>query len=175
VLLPDEIRFALTQRADRTPPYRTAKLEELDFYRNPSLRRAIHDREGGYCFYFLRRLNPNVQYLDHVVPQAEFGKNSYRNLVSCCIECNSRKGETPAATHFRWLYRQRRLTSPELAAGLRVLEALAAGKLRPTLGTPATPPVEAARLLSALGPGSRTELSPPGLMLPADSAHRHEL
>ena len=69
--------------------------------------------------------------LDHVVPRVRFGRNSYRNLVSCCIECNTRKGDRPARDFLRTLYRQGRLTPAELDARLRALKDLAAGKLRP--------------------------------------------
>jgi hypothetical protein len=59
--------------------------------------------------------------------------NSYRNLVSCCIECNTRKGDRPAPDFLRTLYRQGRLTPAELDARLRAPKDLAAGKLRPSL------------------------------------------
>jgi len=65
----------------------------------------------------------------------QLGRNSYRNLVSCCADCNSRKGELRAADFLRSLYRERRLTAAELAARLRALDALASGKLRPTLAS----------------------------------------
>ncbi len=71
--------------------------------------------------------------LVHVVPQARSGRNSYRNLVSSCMECNTQKGETAAADFLRRLYRERHLTAAELAARLRALDALASGKLRPSL------------------------------------------
>ena len=82
---------------------------------------------------------PAVQCLDHVVPQARSGGNSYRNLVSCCLECNSRKGQTAPADFLRMLDRERRLTAAELTARLRALDALASGKLRPTLAPPTKP------------------------------------
>ncbi len=44
------------------------------------------------------------------------GRNSYRNLVSCCLECNAKKGQSPAEDLLRWLYRERRLTPLELSA-----------------------------------------------------------
>ncbi len=118
---------------------RSVNIEELDFFQTASLRKAIHARERGACFYCLRRLNPGVQCLDHVVPQVRTGGNSYRNLVSCCLECNTRKAQTAAAEFLRWLYREGRLTSGELTARLRALDALASGKLRPTLATPVNP------------------------------------
>jgi 5-methylcytosine-specific restriction endonuclease McrA len=59
--------------------------------------------------------------------------NSYRNLVSCCVECNSRKSDRAARDFLRTLYRQGRLTPAEFDARLRALKDLAAGKLRPSL------------------------------------------
>jgi hypothetical protein len=108
-------------------------IEAADFLQERTLRRAIHAREGGQCFYCLRRIPPTVQCLDHVVPRAQSGRNSYRNLVSSCMECNSQKGEKAAEDFLRRLYRERRLTAAELAGRLRALDALAAGKLPPPL------------------------------------------
>ncbi len=73
------------------------------------------------------------QSLDHVVPRARLGCNSYRNLVSSCIECNSQKGEKPADDFLRRLYREGHLNAAELAGRLRALDDLASGKLRPSL------------------------------------------
>jgi len=143
VRVPGEIRAArfgavtLSDRAQvvdgqaRRP--QAARLEEIDFMQTKALRQAIHSRERGRCFYCLRQQAPTVRCLDHVVPRAQSGLNSYRNLVSCCLECNSRKGERAAEDFLRWLYRERRLTAAELTGRLRVLKALAAGKLRPAV------------------------------------------
>ena len=108
-------------------------LESTDFLKTWALSKAIHDRERGACFYCLRRTPANVKCLDHVVPRARFGRNSYRNLVSCCLECNTRKGDRPATDFLRILYRQGRLTPAELDARLQALKNLAAGKLRPAV------------------------------------------
>jgi len=136
VRLPDEIRGARPNKtelrgAPRLP--RRAHLEEIDFLKTPALREAIHAREGGACFYCSRRINGRRRCLDHVVPQAQREFNSYRNLVSCCHECNCWKGERSAPDFLRWLYRQDRLSAPELTQRLRALQRLAAGKLRPVL------------------------------------------
>jgi predicted DNA-binding transcriptional regulator len=109
------------------------KLEQTDFLKSRKLRRAIHARERGFCFYCLRRLKSAGKCLDHVVPRCRSGRNSYRNLVSCCSECNSQKGRRGATGFLRWLYREQRLTGSELTARLRALEALTAGKLLPPL------------------------------------------
>jgi hypothetical protein len=134
--LPEHIRAL---RDDDGPPAatgaeearRSSKLEATDFMSTWALRKTIHDRDRGACFHCLRRTPANVRCLDHVVPRARFGRNSYRNLVSCCIECNTLKGDMPAPDFLRLLYRKGRLTAVELDARLQALKDLAAGKLRP--------------------------------------------
>ncbi len=134
--LPEQIRAVrpgkngASQPAGEPP---ASALEATDFLKTWALRKAIHDRERGTCFYCLRRTPAHVQCLDHVVPRARSGRNSYRNLVSCCIECNTRKGDRPARDFLRTLYRLGRLTPAELDGRLRALKDLAAGKLRPAL------------------------------------------
>src|SRR5437899_6915988 len=147
VRLPDEIRAVRLNRSESRDAAKAegagasaaVNIEEADFLESRALRQAIHARERGRCFYCLRRTTPLVRCLDHVVPLAPRCRTSCRNLVSCCLECNSQKGERPAADFLRWLYRERRLTAVELAARLRALDALAAGKLRPPLVAAANP------------------------------------
>lgn len=110
-----------------------AMLEVTDFWKSWSLRKAIHARERGHCFYCLRRTLANVRCIDHVVPRVRFGRNSYRNLVSCCLGCNSQKADRPVKDFLRALYRKGRLTPKELDGRLLALKELAAGKLRPAL------------------------------------------
>jgi hypothetical protein len=143
VRLPSEIRAVRLNRIENRAAAREegagarapVDIEETDFLQTRTLRKAIHAREHGQCFYCMRRTTPTVQCLDHVVPQARLGRNSYRNLVSSCMECNAQKGEKPADDFLRRLYRERRLTAAELAARLRALDALASGKLRPSIAT----------------------------------------
>ncbi|HYL84011.1 MAG TPA: HNH endonuclease signature motif containing protein [Candidatus Angelobacter sp.] len=136
VRLPHEIPAARLDPAKaRRNSWQTqgVNVEALDFLKTRPLRQAIHEREGGHCFYCLRRITPSMKCLDHVVPSVHSGLCSYRNLVSCCWECNSQKGDRPATDFLRWLYRQGRITTPELTDRLRALHDLAEGKLRPTL------------------------------------------
>jgi hypothetical protein len=132
VRLPEEIRGV---RVSKIPaPARIVpaeKLEGTDFLQKPALRRAIHAREGGRCFYCLKRVARRSRCLDHVVPRAKLGRNSYRNLVSCCADCDSKKSDHSAEEHLRWLFRERRLGADELRRRLRALDDLAAGKLKP--------------------------------------------
>jgi 5-methylcytosine-specific restriction endonuclease McrA len=134
VRLPGEVRVPRGSRTgtggrDKLPG--GANLDEVDFLRTGALRRAIHAREGGACFYCLRRTPSRAHCLDHVVPLAEGGSNSYRNLVSCCMGCNSEKRVQAAADFLRRLYREGRLSKEDLSARLLAVQALAAGKLRP--------------------------------------------
>ena len=133
--LPSEVRAvrAATIAAYRPAPAPRAavNLEEEDFLRTRPLRQAIHAREDGRCFYCLRPITHHRRCLDHVVPRAQSGRNSYRNLVSCCVDCNSKKGERSAEEFFRSLYREHRLSDHELTGRLRALDDLAAGKLKP--------------------------------------------
>ena len=121
VLLPDEVRSDRNTASARSP--RDPNLEQTDFLQTKGLRQAIHSRERGLCFYCLRQLTPRLRCLDHVVPRVRSGHNSYRNLVSSCVECNSTKGMTRAEDFLRTLYRKRRLTDAELNGRLRALDA----------------------------------------------------
>ena len=136
VRLPEEIRSV---RAGKMAAGRAVRLasadniEKADFLKTRALRQAIHAREGGFCFYCLRRLTPMVRCLDHVIPRVRRGRNSYRNLVSSCAECNSNKRERRAEDFLRWLYREGRLSTAELSRRLQALAELGSGKLRPRL------------------------------------------
>ena len=136
VCLPEEVpgaRVNSVQAPADVPLPHGGNLEEIDFMGTREKRQAIHAREGGVCFYCLRVIGPGMQCLDHVMPRSQEGSNSYRNLVSCCLECNSHKGERPASDFLRLLYREGRLTGAELMCALQSLKDLAAGKLRPLL------------------------------------------
>jgi HNH endonuclease len=134
VRLPSEVRAARAGRAGgRGKLPDGVDLEGMDFFRTESLRHAIHAREGGLCFYCLRRTHTRGRCLDHVVPRARFGSNSCRNLVSCCTDCNVRKQELPAEDFLRQLFREGRLSQGDLSARLQALRDLAAGKLPPSL------------------------------------------
>lgn len=142
VRLPEEIRSVRADKIAACADKRVSgvgrlpsadNLEKADFLETRALRQAIHEREGGRCFYYLRRLTPMVRCLDHVVARVRGGRNGYRNLVSSCSECNSQKGERRAEDLLRGLYREGRLSAGELSGRLRALTRLAAGRLRPAL------------------------------------------
>ena len=133
VRLPEQVPnvAATPDHAPALCPIRDDSFVELDFLKHPALRRAIHLRERGRCFYCQSPLTVSTRCIDHVVPLAELQDNSSRNLVSCCRKCNSQKSDLPAQSHLRRLYDDGRLTAPQLTARLRALNAIVAGKLRP--------------------------------------------
>jgi 5-methylcytosine-specific restriction endonuclease McrA len=69
VLIPDEIEVCRKFRAERTPTYK--------------------------CRYCNKQLTRFTATLDHVKPIAEGGDNSFENLVTACLGCNSRKQKRP--------------------------------------------------------------------------------
>lgn len=124
VRLPQEI--SAVRAADlgpgASPSRHHFRIEQTNFLKSRELRRAIHAREGGVCFYCMRRFRPEVMCLDHSIPQVRSGRNSYRNLVSGCTRCNAQKGPRSASDFLCKLYRERRLTASELRSRLRGLK-----------------------------------------------------
>ena len=136
VPLPEEIpgiRSNINRASEAAQKPSPSDIEDLDFLKTIERRKAIHARERGKCFYCLKRIPPRLASLDHVVPRARVECNSYRNLVSCCTECNSEKRERPAEEFLRWLFREHQLGAADLKGRFRALELLAAGKLRPVM------------------------------------------
>jgi 5-methylcytosine-specific restriction endonuclease McrA len=109
------------------------ELEQADWFHSDRHRAAILRRERERCFYCLSELPPGAERFDHVVARRSRGNNSYRNIVACCFECNSRKSGLSAREFLRLLLRKSRLSSREFAARLRALRDLRAGKLVPQI------------------------------------------
>lgn len=128
VFLPDEI--------ERLPAREVAvdsiDIETIDVYTDRRRADALIKREGARCVYCLRELRSNWA-LDHVIPLVGGGSNSYRNVVTCCHECNSGKRERSAEDFLRDLYRRSLLAADEFNARRQAVERLKAGELRAEL------------------------------------------
>lgn len=61
----------------------------LPFKKVPLSRINIYRRDGHQCVYCGRKRDLT---LDHVKPRCLGGKNTWKNLVTCCVECNIKKG-----------------------------------------------------------------------------------
>jgi 5-methylcytosine-specific restriction endonuclease McrA len=50
-------------------------------------------REDRHCKYCGKRLNRYTATIDHVIPLSKGGKDSKKNRVLACYECNQEKGD----------------------------------------------------------------------------------
>src|SRR5229473_2917883 len=82
----------------------------------------VYARDDHRCQYCGRRLAPSQLTFDHVIPVARGGHKGWDNIVTCCIPCNRRKGDsTPEEIDFHLVRRPRRpesLPSLTLSLGL---------------------------------------------------------
>lgn len=63
----------------------------------PVSRRGVLRRDNHRCAY----CGHSASTIDHVLPRSRGGKDSWENLVACCLRCNNEKGDrTPA--EMRW-------------------------------------------------------------------------
>lgn len=70
-----------------------AQLLAMNWYSNPTLRRAIAARDGWTCCYCGTALGDGGEAvsLDHVECQSHGGTHSAANLVATCQSCNSQR------------------------------------------------------------------------------------
>ena len=131
VRLPGEIPGCAAPRRDT----RELDIETADFVAHQRLRAAIYRREGNRCFYCGTKLHYGNRALDHVVSRAAGGGNGYRNVVACCVECNSAKAERAAGEFLRELARRGTISERTCAARLRAAKQLSRGKSVPAVKT----------------------------------------
>ena len=55
----------------------------------PVSRRGVLRRDGYRCAYCQKSANT----IDHVQPKSRGGKDTWENLVACCLKCNNKKGD----------------------------------------------------------------------------------
>jgi 5-methylcytosine-specific restriction endonuclease McrA len=55
-------------------------------------RQNIYIRDNYRCQYCAQKLPPDRLTWDHVLPKARGGRTEWENIVTCCMECNRRKG-----------------------------------------------------------------------------------
>jgi len=56
-------------------------------------RKAIYERDNYTCYICGKEFSERKLSLDHIIPTSRGGKNSWENLITCCSECNFRKGD----------------------------------------------------------------------------------
>ncbi len=97
VLIPDEIDACRKFRTERkaAEPKPDVRESEIDFYNVRENRVKIFERDEYKCRYCGKQLTRFTATLDHIKPIAEGGDNSFENLLTACLECNSRKHKRP--------------------------------------------------------------------------------
>lgn len=75
-------------------------------------RSAVFRRDQHVCQYCSKTLTPAKLTLDHIFPRSRGGENSWKNCVTCCFDCNNRKGaRTPEESKMVLI---RKPTAPQL-------------------------------------------------------------
>jgi hypothetical protein len=98
ILVPDQIIFSV----DGAYIPRAPLVKKRDLWR----------RDNGECGYCLRPLSLAEATIDHVIPLIQNGQTVWDNVVTCCRNCNCRKGgRTPAEARMKLL---KQLTVPKV-------------------------------------------------------------
>jgi len=64
----------------------------------PVSRRGVLRRDAQHCGY----CGGHATTIDHILPRSRGGRDSWENLVACCLKCNNVKGDrTPAEMGWR--------------------------------------------------------------------------
>lgn len=99
VFLPEEIAICQNLKAKLTTEQSAPKpvdiQRELDYYNVKENRLKVFERDNYKCHYCGKQLTRFTATLDHIQPVSEKGDNSYENLVTACLHCNSRRGNKP--------------------------------------------------------------------------------
>jgi hypothetical protein len=97
VLLPEEIE-ACQQYRHKIHQAECAPIAvdlSADFYNVRENRIKVYERDDYKCTFCHKQLTRFTATLDHVTPVGEGGNNSFDNLVTACLDCNSRKNKRP--------------------------------------------------------------------------------
>lgn len=93
ILIPDEIEACRKFRAERvkTSPRPEVLQKDLDYYNVRENRIKVFERDAYKCRYCSKQLTRFTATLDHLKPISEGGDNGFENLLTACLNCNSRK------------------------------------------------------------------------------------
>ncbi len=93
VLIPDEIGVCRKYRAERIALLPKVEISEgeVDYYNVRENRIKVFERDEYKCRYCNKQLTRFTATLDHVRAVSEGGDNSFDNLMTACLGCNSTK------------------------------------------------------------------------------------
>ena len=87
----------------------------------PFSRENIYTRDGDTCQYCNQEFPRAELTFDHVVPVAQGGRKDWENIVTCCVDCNRRKGgRTPAEAGMHLVKVPRRPDSHAMRVTIKV-------------------------------------------------------
>ncbi|MGR3221096.1 MAG: HNH endonuclease [Candidatus Anammoxibacter sp.] len=94
VSIPDEISLCkkLMQESSAEEIVAIETNNELDFYNIAENRIKVFERDSYKCHYCDKQLTRFSATLDHIQPVSKDGDNSFENLVTACLHCNSERG-----------------------------------------------------------------------------------
>jgi len=102
IYLPDEIELC-TQRMKEVIIEELPKVDprkEADYYNVKENRLKIFERDKYLCYKCNKQLTRFSATLDHLQPVSEGGDNSFDNLATACLHCNSTRGAKPLMDTF---------------------------------------------------------------------------
>jgi 5-methylcytosine-specific restriction endonuclease McrA len=87
----------------------------------PFSRENIYTRDGDTCQY-CNEVCPRAELtFDHVIPVAQGGRKDWENIVTCCVDCNRRKGgRTPAEAGMHLVKVPRRPDSHAIRINIKI-------------------------------------------------------
>jgi 5-methylcytosine-specific restriction endonuclease McrA len=97
IYLPEEIELC-TLRMNEMVIEELPKVDpkkEIDYYNVRENRFKIFERDKYLCYKCGKQLTRFSATLDHIQPVSKGGDNSFDNLVTACLHCNSRRGAQP--------------------------------------------------------------------------------
>ncbi len=99
--LPEEIAFCreMMSKAQKEQLSKIDPKRELDFYNIKENRIKVFERDEYKCHYCKKQLTRFSATLDHIQPVSKGGDNSYDNLITACLLCNSQRGASPVMDH----------------------------------------------------------------------------
>jgi hypothetical protein len=99
--LPEEIALCreAMSKAQKEQLSQIDPKRELDFYNIKENRLKVFERDEYKCHYCKKQLTRFSATLDHIQPVSKGGDNSYDNLITACLLCNSQRGASPVMDH----------------------------------------------------------------------------
>ncbi|MCS6953305.1 MAG: HNH endonuclease [Bryobacteraceae bacterium] len=92
----EELSHVVVHSAWRAMPLpsviRLLEYRRIPHQTRPLSRKNILMRDRYTCQYCGRTLPSSELTLDHVIPRSRGGETAWENLVTCCHDCNNRKG-----------------------------------------------------------------------------------